>query len=86
MGYVCPEEGISFYLTRQAERPQGSHRGHVFRMCTKVPHGLAGAHRVYGPAHSPPYLETWGLLKQAVPAPPLSCDILRTGVSSLLSS
>lgn len=42
-----------------------------------------GSLYVYGPTHSPPHLETWGLLKQAVPAPPLSCDILRTGVSSL---
>lgn len=55
-----------------------------FRMCTKVAHGLAGARLMHMDPPTPhPTLRPWGLLKQAVPAPPLSCDILRTGVFSL---
>ena len=41
------KEGVSLEFTCQAECPQGSYRGHIFLICTKVPYGLGGACSVY---------------------------------------
>lgn len=84
-GGLCLPKGRHLFLSHLSSCvssgiPQKACFPNVYQSGTRASRGSL---YVYGPTHSPPHLETWGLLKQAVPAPPLSCDILRTGVSSL---
>ena len=86
-GGLCLPEGRHLFLSHLSSCvssgiPQRACFPNVYQSATRASRGSLC---VYGPTHSPPHLETWGLLKQAVPAPPLSCDILRTRVSSLPS-